>query len=145
AQEVALADIHWEPLSFHSPKLHYRGQELRVSEYLVKDGLLRKARTFIAGDGIQYKWKYDSLKKFTLHDSSRNLIVESHKNHQDDAEDYDIDVRPAGMSILDDIIVSFVIMRHQEMEHKRTTEGETFDIAGQAGPVRGVTVPPKWT
>ncbi|KIJ41919.1 hypothetical protein M422DRAFT_254930 [Sphaerobolus stellatus SS14] len=133
AQEGAqgVAEVHWETLTFNSPKLLYRGQQLRVSEYLVKDGIFSRSRTFIAGDGRQYKWKIDSLEKFRLYDSSSNLIVESHKNHiglLHKAQDYNVDVMPAGMSILDDIIVSFIIMRHLEM--KRKSNQNTAVIAG---------------
>ncbi|KIJ34164.1 hypothetical protein M422DRAFT_52148 [Sphaerobolus stellatus SS14] len=119
-----LAEIHWETMTFHSPKLLYRGQQLRVSEFLVKDGIFKSYRTFFASDGNQYTWKCDSLQKFTLLDSSKNVIVESHKDHAGifhKAQNYNIDVMSAGLSILDDIIVSFIIVRHLEMK-KRTDE-----------------------
>ncbi|KIJ26187.1 hypothetical protein M422DRAFT_272763 [Sphaerobolus stellatus SS14] len=94
----------------------YRGKKLKVSDFLPRQGLIM-TRTFVASDGKQYKWKGDSLRKFKLYDPSENLVVESHKQHQGvfhKAQDYNVDVSPPGIPILDDIIVTFIIMNNSE-------------------------------
>ncbi|KIJ42265.1 hypothetical protein M422DRAFT_254670 [Sphaerobolus stellatus SS14] len=130
-----LAEIHWERLTTQSANVLYRGQKLKMSDFLPRQGLIMyiyeaarcltfihihnffRTRTFVASDGKQYKWKGDSLMKFKLYDPSENLVVESHKQHQGvfhKAQDYNVDVLPPGIPILDDIIVTFIIMNNSE-------------------------------
>lgn len=50
------------------------------------------------------------------------MIAESHKTHfgvLHKAQDSSLDVSSAGLPILDDIIVSFIITRHQETQRRR--------------------------
>ncbi|KIJ26186.1 hypothetical protein M422DRAFT_71957 [Sphaerobolus stellatus SS14] len=111
-----LAEIHWETLTTNSANILYRGQKLKVSDFLPRQGLIL-TRTFVASDGKQYKWKGDALMKFKLYDPSENLVVESHKQHLGvfhKAQDNNVDVLPPGIPILDDIIVTFIIMNHLE-------------------------------
>ncbi|KIJ27413.1 hypothetical protein M422DRAFT_37770 [Sphaerobolus stellatus SS14] len=120
AQE--LAEIHWETLSFHSAKVIYRGVEIRNREFLQKHGIFSDSRTFTAGDGRQYKWKADLLEKFKLLDQADNVIVESHYGHLGlfggQKSNYNLNVNPAGMHILDDIIVTFLIMKKETEKHR---------------------------
>jgi len=147
-----IAEIHWGTLTFRSPRVKYRGEELRTSDFLLKESLfsrfaliiscksdseiLCRSRTFIAGDRKEYKWKCDGPKKFEvslwlwpielpghsfselqLFDPAKNLLVESHKEHFGifhKASQYNLDITASGMHMLDDIIVSFVVMKHEE-------------------------------
>ncbi|KIJ26089.1 hypothetical protein M422DRAFT_272865 [Sphaerobolus stellatus SS14] len=121
-----LAELHWETVTFDSANLYYRGQQCRMADFLLKNGVFSRSRTFEGSNGMEYKWKCDARGKFTLFDSSRNLLVESHKSHLGilrKARDYSLDVMPAGIPILDDIIVSFIIMRYRQIQRKKRKNG----------------------
>jgi len=106
-------------------------QWTKVNSFLVKGGIFSESRTFVTVDGAEYKWKSKSDKFTLVERGSRTVVARSHRhiipgwilNPFAPRPDMSIDIMPSAVSILDIVVLTFIIMEKKRQERSRADAG----------------------
>ncbi|KAF9781720.1 hypothetical protein BJ322DRAFT_240673 [Thelephora terrestris] len=115
-----MARIYWK--WFSSNRIIFRGRITTRDELLPKCGKLKGSFTFTGPDGVQYRWALGSMgmnrpKLVTIDD--KTVIAEFHRpNHITNKQKARLEVQPAGMNMLDHIVLTFVIVDQTRRERE---------------------------
>lgn len=115
-----IARIYWK--WFSSNRIIFRGKITSRKEFMPKCGKLKGSYTFTGPDGVQYRWALGASgmnlpKLVTLND--KTVIAEFHRptlfRNKQKAR---LDIQPAGMEMLDHIILTFVFVDWKRRERE---------------------------
>jgi len=115
-----MARIYWK--WFSSNRIIFRGRITTREELLPKCGKLRGSFAFTGPDGVQYRWALGSMgmnpPRLVTADE-KTVIAEFHRpNYFTNKQKARIDVQPAGMGMLDHIVLTFVFVDQARRERE---------------------------
>ncbi|KAI0350078.1 hypothetical protein OH77DRAFT_1413677 [Trametes cingulata] len=130
-QEVA----YYKRRTLEPDEIRLRGRVLDVSGWLQREGVFSNSRRFTAPNGRTYKWKeLGGSSKFQLVDvQTRQTVALSYGSRIgifSSPRDMGIEVSDALISILDAIVLSFIIMEQKRRERRRSS-GNSAMFAAQ--------------
>jgi len=128
-----IARIYWK--WFSADKLIFRGKSRLRTEFLPKCGKMKGSYMFTGPDGVQYRWAMGafgmSFPKLVTTDSKKTVIAEFHRaRYLVKKRKARLEIQPAGMEMLDYIILTFVFAEHK----RRERESRARSSGGGGGP-----------
>jgi len=116
-----IARIYWK--WFSSDKLIFRGRARLRTEFLPKCGKMRGSYMFTGPDGVQYRWALGafgmSYPKLVTTDEKKTVVAEFHRAHYiTKKRKARLEIQPAGMNMLDYIILTFVFAEHKRRDRE---------------------------
>ncbi|KDQ49655.1 hypothetical protein JAAARDRAFT_212117 [Jaapia argillacea MUCL 33604] len=118
-REEEMARINWHLL--HSSEIVMGGRTLDVSKFIMKTGLTRRDRKFVAHDGQEYKWDLGNFETKLILNNGSGIVVASFNRSSGglwgkQPRMAHLDIAPQGFHILDLIIVTFVYAEQKNRE-----------------------------
>jgi len=116
-----IARIHWHHFSSH--RVVFKGHVWTGSQLLSGVGPLKGSYLFTIR-GVNYEWNLGftglSSPKLLLDDGSKTVIAKFHrKNKVFNKRKAYLEITPRGMEILDDIILTFILVEKQRRDKER--------------------------
>ncbi|TCD64776.1 hypothetical protein EIP91_003636 [Steccherinum ochraceum] len=112
-----IARIEWH--SWSSSKLVYGGEILKMNKFMPRGGLLWTDRTFVGPDGLSYTWHTGM--HLTLKVKKDGEKYEVAKYHEGITSKPYIEVLPAGMHILDLIVITWVFAATEKKDEEQSS------------------------
>ncbi|ESK95461.1 hypothetical protein Moror_12753 [Moniliophthora roreri MCA 2997] len=126
--DMAVIELH----DFHDNVCQVWGRHMLPKS----DGLFSSGRSFVASDGQKYTWKTTSGKP-TLRDKLDNTIAIYERSRtgffSGNASQAKISVSQAGLSIVDDIVATFVLVKQKDKANEEGIEAGSEVISAVAG------------
>jgi len=122
ANRTKVGKIKWNTFS---------ASKLWVGDRLIelhKGGIFTHSKTFLAQDGRIYKWKISGgYPQLVLEGHSITVAIFHKVKHRifSRSQKASLEITSQGMTILDDIITTFVLFEHQRRKRKRSTAAAT--------------------
>jgi len=118
-----VAEIQWAAIALRSSKVTYRGVSIEMKDLLDRPHFFSTSRVFTGHDGRQYKWKHRA-NKFELFDVlTKTPLAESHRRKYGiigPSRKLNVDISPQATHMLDDIIVTFIIVAEERRKNDRS-------------------------
>jgi len=121
-----IARIYWK--WFSSDRIVFRGRIHLQAEFLPKCGKLKGSYMFTGPDGVQYRWALGAFgtnyPKLVTTDEKKTVIAEFHRaRYFIKKQKARLEVQPAGMNMLDYIILTFVFVENARREREESASG----------------------
>jgi len=116
-----VARIYWK--WFSSDGIIFRGRTHRRTEFLPKCGKMKGSYMFTGPDGIQYRWAMGrcgmNFPKLVTTDGKKTVVAQFHRAHYiRNKRKARLEVQPAGMEMLDYIVLTFVFAESKRRERE---------------------------
>ncbi|KAF9644778.1 hypothetical protein BDM02DRAFT_843365 [Thelephora ganbajun] len=117
-----IARIYWK--WFSPDRIVFQGKITTRSEFLPKCGKMSGSYMFTGPDGIEYRWAMGAMgmnyPKLVTTDEKKTVIAEFHRAHYFmKRRKARLEVQPAGMHMLDYIVLTFVFAEDKRRERER--------------------------
>jgi len=121
-----MARIYWNFVA--RDKIVFRGKITTRSEFLPECGKMRGSYKFTGPDGVEYRWAMGvagvNYPRLVTMDEEKTELAKFHRAHHfTKRQKARLEVQPAGMGMLDHIVLTFVVVECNRRERERGANG----------------------
>jgi len=115
-----IARIYWK--WFSSDRIIFGGRVITRKEFLIKCGKAKGSYKFTGPDGIEYRWAMGAVgmrfPKLVAMDEKKTVLATFHRSrgHRKKKQKARLEIEPAGMEMLDYIVLTFVFAEQKRRE-----------------------------